>query len=113
MFLQVCVILLMGGRVVAWGSVVARGGHVWLPGGIHGCAGGIHGCRGHAWLLGGVRGCWGACVGYDKIRSMSGRYASYWNTFLLFLVLGLEGYFFVRSKIDKFADFASKQLTLK
>ena len=29
----------------------------------------------HAWLLGG-------CVGYDEIRSMSGRYASYWNAFL-------------------------------
>ena len=24
----------------------------------------------------------GACVGYDEIRSMSGRYASYWNAFL-------------------------------
>ena len=31
---------------------------------------------GHAWLLG------GACVGYDEIRSMSGRYAYYWNAFL-------------------------------
>ena len=24
----------------------------------------------------------GACVGYDEIRSLSGRYASYWNAFL-------------------------------
>ena len=24
----------------------------------------------------------GASVGYDEIRSMSGRYASYWNAFL-------------------------------
>ena len=24
----------------------------------------------------------GACVGYDEIWSMSGRYASYWNAFL-------------------------------
>ena len=31
---------------------------------------------GHAWLLG------GACLGYDEIQSMSGRYASYWNAFL-------------------------------
>ena len=23
-----------------------------------------------------------ACIGYDEIRSMSGRYASYWNAFL-------------------------------
>ena len=27
----------------------------------------------------------GACIGYDKIRSMSGWYASYWNAFLLFI----------------------------
>ena len=32
--------------------------------------GGMHGCRGHA------------CVGYNEIWSMSGRYASYWNVFL-------------------------------
>ena len=32
---------------------------------------------------GGVLGCGGrACMGYDEIRSMSGRYASYWNAFL-------------------------------
>ena len=39
----------------------------------------MRGCRGwgRAWLQGG-----GACVGYDEIRSMSGRYASYWNAFL-------------------------------
>ena len=29
----------------------------------------------------------GACMGYDEIRSMSGRYASYWNAFLLCLML--------------------------
>ena len=23
------------------------------------------------------------CIGYEQIRSMSGRYASYWNAFLL------------------------------
>ena len=77
--------LLWGGRcVVAWGACVVAlgGGWVWL-------------LRGHAWLLGGVRGCseghawllWGeACVGYDEIRSMSGRYASYWNAFLFILM---------------------------
>ena len=73
-----------------------QGGHVWLPGGVRGyrgCAwlpGGVHGWWGacvvargacvvargeHVWL-------WGACVGYDEIQSMSGRYASYWNAFL-------------------------------
>ena len=92
--------------------VVALGGHVWLLGGVHGCSGG------HAWLLwgacvvawgacmvalGGVHGCsqgghaWffpgGACVGYDKIRSMSGRYASYWNAFLCMCGFRLIGFF--------------------
>ena len=38
---------------------------------------------GHAGLGGCVVA--GGCVGYDEIRSMSGRYASYWNAFLLFL----------------------------
>ena len=53
--------------------MVARGGmRVWLLGGMHGC--------------GGMRGCRGACVGYDDIWSMSRRYASYWNAFLLILI---------------------------
>ena len=52
--------LLLGGA-----CMVALGGHVWLLLG------------GHAWLLrGGMRGF------FDEIRSMSGRYASYWNAFL-------------------------------
>ena len=37
---------------------------------------------GHAWLWG-VCVVMGVCVGYDKISSMSGWYASYWNAFLL------------------------------
>ena len=62
-------------------------------------AGGMHGCRGVYMVAGGsMHGCWGGrdwhawlqgtcvvaggCVGYDEIRSMSGRYASYWNAFL-------------------------------
>ena len=32
---------------------------------------------GYAWFSRGV------CIGYDEIRSMSGRYASYCNAFLL------------------------------
>ena len=89
------------------------GGHVWLlrGGGMHGCYGGVcvvfaGGCvvfaRGHAWFFakgacmvfprgacvvfpGGACVVFpgGACIGYDEIRSMSGRYASYWNAFLL------------------------------
>ena len=75
---------------------MVAGGHAWLLGGMHGCRGACVVAGGHAWLLGGVHGCrgcawlrggaWlrrGACIGYDKIRSMSGRYASYWNAFLL------------------------------
>ena len=66
------------------------GGHVWFYlGGMHGF---IWGACVHGFI-------WGACVvlfrggmrgffsffGYNEIRSMSGRYASYWNAFLLFL----------------------------
>ena len=51
--------------------MVALGGHAWLlRGGLHGCLGGMCG------FFGGVRGF------FDEIRSMSGRYASYWNAFL-------------------------------
>ena len=78
--------------------VVAPGEHAWLvPGGPAwllpgGCAWLLPGAcawlllgacvvapRGRAWLLRGG----GVCVGYDEIRSMSRRYASYWNAFLL------------------------------
>ena len=38
------------------------------------------GMRGFIW--GGVRG-FSSLFGYNEIRSMSGRYASYWNAFLL------------------------------
>ena len=55
-------------------GVCIVGGHAWLLGG-------------HAWLRGGMCGCGGGtCIGYDEIRSMSGRYASYWNAFLLTFV---------------------------
>ena len=83
-----------GGMHGCWG-VCGCGGHAWLAGGhawlVGACmvAGGMHGCGGHAWLAGGacivgggMCGCRGACIGYDEIQSMSGRYASYWNAFL-------------------------------
>ena len=80
---------LQGGMSGSWGvCMVARG--------VHGCQGGMHGCGGvcmvawgcmvaggHVWLWGGA--CMvarRACIGYDKIQSMSGQYASYWNAFL-------------------------------
>ena len=60
-------------------------------GGVHGEGGGTCVAGGHVWI--GVHGSWGvhamhACPppsrhhGYG-IRSMSGRYTSYWNAFLL------------------------------
>ena len=83
------------GACVVAGGVHGCGGHAWLPGGMHGCqgacvvAGGMHGCWGVCMVAGGMHGCLGACVvargackGYDEIRSMNGRYASYWNAFL-------------------------------
>ena len=97
--LHLSVILLTGGRAwLLWGVE----GHAWLLRGdrdVHGCSGGhawllwggMHGCSGgcvllllgvcffpggHAWFFG------GACIGYDEIRSLSGQYASFWNTFL-------------------------------
>ena len=87
-----------GMRGCSWGVVhgcsgggmrgCSWGGSVWfLWGGMHGCSGGA--CMvaprgacvvalGGAWLLrGGMHGF------FDEIRSMSRRYASYWNAFLL------------------------------
>ena len=66
---------------------------------MHGCGGmcmvgGVHGCGGACMVVGactvvgGMHRCGGGvvaggvCVGYNEIRSMSGRYASYWNAFL-------------------------------
>ena len=63
--------------MVARGACVVAGGHAWLWGNV--C-----GSRGHAWLWGGLgMHCLGGCIAYDEIRSMSGRYTSYWNAFLL------------------------------
>ena len=101
-----------GGR--AWSSggtcMVAPGGvHAWLlPGG---CAwllpGVMHGfCWGHGFFWGER----GACVGYDEIRSMSGRYASYWNAFLLLIYFKIFCTYLCRSlpnwkTVEFFGDF--------
>ena len=104
-----CAWLLWGGRGGCCRGVcmVAVGGmHGCCGGGMRGCSGG-HAwlLGGHAWLLGGcawllwggMHGCSGGCVvapgegmrgffsffRYNEIWSMSGRYASYWNAFLL------------------------------
>ena len=75
--------------------VVLFGGHAWFySGGVRGFIRG----EGVWFYLGGMCGfIWGACMvlfgggmrgfssffGYNEIRSMRGRYASYWNAFLL------------------------------
>ena len=72
----------MHGRGHAWQGDLCGRGHAWQGGMCDrgACvARGVHG-RGHAWQ--------GACVAcppgrYYEIRSMSGRYASYWSAFLL------------------------------
>ena len=90
----------LGGACV----VLFGGGHAWFYLGEHAwfySGGGMHGFipGGHAWFYsgGGVHGFIGGCAwfhsgdgmrgffsffGYNEIRSMSGRYASYWNAFL-------------------------------
>ena len=66
-----------GACMVLFGGacMVLFGGHVWFYSG--GCAwfysGGVHG-----FIWGGVHGFF-SFFGYNEIRSMSGRYASYWN----------------------------------
>ena len=97
-----CVVALGGACMVAPGGacMVALGGHAWLLGGVCMVAQGGHawllrgeacvvppgGCvvlfGGHVWFYsGGMRGFF-SFFGYNEIRSMSGRYASYWNAFL-------------------------------
>ena len=74
-----------------WGGCMAGGGIRGMHGGGGVCmAGGgirgrgcVHGREG-ASVVGGVRG------RYYEIRSMSGRYASYWNAFLLSQVFAFE-----------------------
>ena len=71
----VCVVLFGGGmRGFIWG------GHTWFYSGgacMVFIRGGMHGF----YLGGGMRG-FSSFFGYNEIRSMSGRYASYWNAFL-------------------------------
>ena len=77
-----------GGHAWLQGGVcMVAGGHAWLPGGMHGFQE-VHGCGGACTVAGGMHGCGGCvvvggvCIGYGKIQSMSGQYASYWNAFL-------------------------------
>ena len=110
-----CMVLFGGMLGFIWGvCMVLFGGHEWFYLGGHawfysgvcmvlfgGCAwfysGGMRG-----FIRGGMHGfIWGPCVvlfsrggmrgffsffGYNEIRSMSGRYASYWHAFLVSLI---------------------------
>ena len=83
----VCVVAPGGACMVLFrgACVVLFGGCAWFY------------SRGHAWFYSGGRHAWfysggGVCgffsfYGYNEIRSMSGRYTSYWNAFLLVDVL--------------------------
>ena len=83
-------------RGCAWlpGACLVARGHAWLPGRHAWQRGGMHGKGGCAWwrgacvVKGGLHGKGGAMhrIGRDtEMRSMSGRYASYWNAFSLFI----------------------------
>ena len=71
-----CVCGCQGACLFARGACMVARGHAWLQGACVVVGGGVHG--------------WGACIGYDKIQSMSGWYASYWNAFLLCLKMSSE-----------------------
>ena len=83
------------GRGCAWQGACVAGGGACMAGDVHGrgacMAGGVHGRDRHAWQ-GGVCDMH-ACppTRYYEIWSMSGRYASYWNAFLLFSVFNTIG----------------------
>ena len=61
---------------------MVRGMHGGRDGGVHGDGGACMVATGCAWWQGACVVAGGVCVGYDEIRSVSGRYASYWNAFL-------------------------------
>ena len=86
-----CMVAPGGACVVAWGAcMVLFGGAcvVLFRGGMHG------------FIRGGMRGFF-SFFRYNEIRSMSGRYASYWNAFLFiqlsrkFVILSV---YFIKSK---------------
>ena len=86
-FLHLCVILFTGGGGLPPGGSLPPGG-VCIQGGLHpggGSASGGSVCRGVCiWEESASRGGWAdPPIGYCGIRSTSGRYASYWNAFLL------------------------------
>ena len=89
-----------GCMVFFWGGLGGwffLGGCVVFSGGVRGFSGGrawFFGGGGCVWFFGGAcvvlsggEACvvffvFSGCIGYNELRSMSGRYASYWNAFL-------------------------------
>ena len=65
-----CMVLFGGCAWFYSGCVVLFRGHAWFYSG------------GHAWFYSGGMCGFSSFFGYNEIRSMSGRYASYWNAFL-------------------------------
>ena len=114
-----------GMRGFIWGAcVVLFGGHMWFYSGacmvlFGGCMVLFGGCAWFFW--GGVHGFF-SFFGYNEIRSMSGRYASYWNAFLFYVVYCLlhsllsvwETKFFSGNKLKaSFSSLHEKHLTIK
>ena len=110
-FMGVCMVLFRGACMVLFGGacVVLFGGHAWFYlGGVHGfiqqgacvvlfggCVVLFGGCvvlfGGHAWFYSAGGHAWFfQFFGYNEIRSMSRRYASYWNAFLLSIFLEIN-----------------------
>ena len=90
-----CVVLFQGVCMVLFGGHVHGfiRGHAWFyPGGMHG------------FIRWGVHG-FSSFFGYNEIRSMSGRYASYWNAFLF-------GYLYVSSSYLWYHYSYSEEFTL-
>ena len=100
LFGRACVVLFGGMRGFIQGAcMVLFRGHAWFYSGAHACVVLFGGhawfyLGGHAWFFrGGMHGFF-SFFGYNEIRSMSGRYASYWNAFLFkFVVFQTSGVF--------------------
>ena len=92
-----------GGMCGTWQGCAWQGG-ACVAGGMCGggvcMVGGMHGREGHAWWHGCMVGGEHVCHSrYYEIWSMRGRYASYWNAFLL-LCLILDFLWFLQVKIE-------------
>ena len=87
LFRGACMVLFGGHAWLLWGGAWLRGVHGFIRGACMVLFGGV--CvvlfRGACVVLfrGGVHGFFSFC-GYNEIRSISGRYASYWNAFLFY-----------------------------